>query len=67
MKFKTNAKCGGCSSAILKALAPIAPASDWEIDLASADRVLTYKGSADINADDVIKAVTGAGFQCSLL
>ena len=35
MKFKTNAKCGGCVSAIGNKLNEIMKADDWSIDLAT--------------------------------
>lgn len=67
MKIKTNAKCAGCSAAIKKALASIAPAEEWEIDLSSPDRILTYKGSSEPSVDAVMAAVRAAGFQAEAL
>lgn len=65
MKFKTNARCQGCVAAIRQALAAIVPADKVNFNLASPDRVMTI--DADVNADAVIAAVKGAGFDCSLL
>lgn len=67
LKFRTNARCAGCSAAIAKALSSLAPATEWEIDLASPDRILTYSGAAPIAADDIMEAVRGAGFKIELL
>ncbi len=63
LKFKTNARCAGCSAAIRKALGNIAPESSWNIDLESPDRILTYNGSDPVSADEVMKAVAAAGFK----
>jgi len=68
MKFKTNAKCGGCTSAILKAIDSLAPASAWEFDLASPDKTLTYVGDAPVpDAFSVMSAIEKAGFKASVL
>ncbi len=68
MKFKTNAKCGGCTSAILKAIDSLAPASAWEFDLASPDKTLTYVGDAPApDASSVMSAIEKAGFKASVL
>lgn len=68
MKFKTNAKCGGCTSAILKAIDSLAPASAWEFDLASPDKTLTYVGDAPApDASSVMSAIEKAGFKESVL
>lgn len=63
IRFKTNARCAGCSAAIKKALAHIAPEGEWNIDLTSPDRVLTYTGAGAPDADAVMKAVEKAGFK----
>lgn len=59
----------GCVTAILKALAPIAPEKDWKFDLASDDKTLEYLGEErdDDFAGKVTAAVERAGFQCSRL
>ncbi len=67
MKFKTNAKCSGCTSAILKALAPLAPESEWTFDLASPDKTLAYIGSAALSVDEVVNVIRNAGFSAEQL
>ncbi len=67
MKFKTNAKCGGCSAAIIDKLSNIAPAEYWSVDLSSPDKVLTYSGNDPVDAEAVMQAVRDAGFQIELL
>ena len=64
MKFKTNAKCGGCSAAIIDALKALAPESEWSVDLASPDKILTYSGSKPLQAAESLAAVQGAGLKC---
>lgn len=67
MKFKTNAKCKGCEQAIKMALGDFAPVSEWEMDLTSPDKVLTYKGGAKIDPAQVVAAIKAAGFQAETL
>ncbi|MBO4965525.1 MAG: heavy metal transport/detoxification protein [Muribaculaceae bacterium] len=68
MKFKTNAKCMGCVTAIKNALAPIAPADKWEFDLSSPDKTLTYLGEADDALEArIISMIKEAGFKAERL
>ncbi|MCM1291910.1 MAG: heavy-metal-associated domain-containing protein [Prevotella sp.] len=69
MKFKTNAKCQGCASAIRSALAEIAPAQSWDFDLQSPDKTMTYKDSDNDTelAAKIISAVEKAGFKAELI
>jgi len=67
MKFKTNAKCAGCSAAILKAMNARFPGEEWTLDLGSADKILENHGVSD-NADkamEVIKTLEETGFKGS--
>ena len=65
MKFKTNAKCGGCVAAIGKELNRIMAPEEWNIDRSSPDKVLTV--TADVKADDVLQRVAAAGFKTSVI
>lgn len=65
MKFKTNAKCGGCVAAIGSQLNKLVKDNEWSIDLKSPDKVLEV--TADVPADRVIAAVTEAGFKAEQL
>ncbi|MBD5298598.1 MAG: heavy metal transport/detoxification protein [Bacteroides sp.] len=69
MKFKTNAKCGGCSAAILGAVRSKFPNQEWSLDLDSADKVLEMHGVPDdaAVAAQVEKTVAEAGFNGSWL
>lgn len=64
MKFKTNAKCMGCVSAIRTSLEDLAPASCWEFDLNSPDRIMTYIGENPLDAEIICRKVEAAGFKC---
>lgn len=65
MKFKTNAKCGGCVAAIGTKLNKVVKENEWSIDLKSPDKVLEV--TADVPAGTVVAAVTEAGFKAEQL
>ena len=65
MKFKTNAKCGGCVSAIGAKLNKIMSSDDWSINLADPNKVLEVK--TDIAPATVIATVKEAGFKAEQL
>ena len=65
MRFKTNAKCGGCVAAIGAKLNKLVKEDQWSIDLKSPEKVLEV--TADIPAGTVIAAVTEAGFKAEQL
>lgn len=67
MKFKTNAKCAGCSAKILEAVKTRFPDAQWSLDLDSADKVLEMHGVSDDSAKaaEVVKAVEETGFRSS--
>lgn len=67
MKFKTNAKCAGCSSKILSAVRSNFPNQEWSLDLNTEDKVLEMHGVPD-NAEkaaQVIKTIEETGFKGS--
>ncbi len=65
MRFKTNAKCGGCEAAIRSKLQGVVDSDAWTLDLTSPDKVLTV--TADVSADTIIDAVKSAGFRIEML
>ncbi len=67
MQFKTNAKCAGCSSAILNAMQTKFPNEKWTLDLNTADKVLECHGVPDDaeKAAQVIKTLEETGFKGS--
>ena len=69
MEIKTNAKCAGCSSAIIGAVKKQFPDADLNLDLQSVDKVLHIHGipeDAD-TAARVVKTIEETGFQASWL
>lgn len=67
MKFKTNAKCGGCKAAILEGVTKRFPNAQWDLDLDSADKVLEVHGIPE-NAETaakVEKTIEETGFKGS--
>lgn len=67
MQFKTNARCQGCSAAILKAMSDKFPNARWSMDLESADKILEGHGLPE-NAEtaaQVEKTLAETGFKGS--
>lgn len=65
MKFKTNAKCGGCRNAILAAVNEKFPDMKWSMELESADKVLECHGIPEDaeKAAQIVKTIEETGFQ----
>lgn len=64
-KFRTNAKCGGCVTAIGAKLNRIVSPGDWSIDLKDPNKALTV--TTNLTAEDIQKAVEEAGFKANLI
>lgn len=65
MKFKTNARCGGCRAAIMKAVEAKFPNAEWSMDLEDADKILEVHGIPE-NAEtaaEVEKTLAETGFK----
>lgn len=69
MKFKTNAKCGGCSTKILSGVRSKFHDMEWSMDLENADKVLECHGVPDDSekARQIEAAIAETGFQGSWL
>lgn len=69
MKFKTNAKCAGCSAAITDAIKKKFPDAELSLDLESADKVLHVHGVPEDSehAAAIESAIQEAGFKGSWL
>lgn len=69
MKFKTNARCAGCKSAILDAVNKKFPDAEWNLDLDNADKILEVHGLPEdaATAEQVIKTLEETGFKGSWL
>lgn len=67
MKFKTNAKCGGCKTAILNALNEKFPDAQWSLDLENTDKVLECHGlpTDSSTAAQIEKTIEETGFKGS--
>lgn len=65
MKFKTNAKCAGCKSAIIAGVSKKFPDAQWDLDLDSADKVLEVHGLPEDGetAAKVEAAIAETGFK----
>lgn len=60
IKFKTNIKCTGCLSQVSPALNETAGKENWQMDLESADKILTV--NTDLKPEELIDAVKAAGY-----
>lgn len=69
MKFKTNAKCAGCSSTIIGAVRNLFPAAELSLDLTSPDKILLVGGVPEDagTAARIAEAVAAAGFSAALI
>ncbi len=67
MKFKTNAKCEGCSSTILNKMNESFPDMKWSLDLENSDKVLECHGVPDDaqKARAIETAISETGFKGS--
>ena len=65
IKFKTNAKCGGCVAAIGAKLNTLMASDDWSIDLADPNKVLEVK--VNLAHSIVSAAVKTAGVKAEQL
>ncbi len=61
LKFKTNIKCGGCIAAVTPFLDADDQIAKWQVDLESADRILTVQ--TDQSAEEISALVKKAGYQ----
>lgn len=69
MQFKTNAKCQGCSTAIINGVKNRFPNAELSLDLESADKVLHVHGIPEDaeHAAQILKTIEETGFTGSLL
>lgn len=64
-KFKTNAKCGGCTAKIEESLKTNAGIQDIKFDLSDANKVLTV--TTNLSESEVVKLVEVAGYKAEPL
>ena len=63
LQFKTNIKCGGCIATVTPYLNEVPKLESWEVDTATAEKLLTVKGQEGINEDDIVDTLEKAGYK----
>lgn len=63
LKFKTNIKCGGCIAAVTPALNSLEGVKDWQVDVASPEKVLTINSDETLSEQAIIAALKEKGYQ----
>lgn len=64
LSFKTTIQCAGCVSKVGPILDAEKKINNWNVDLESADRVLTVE-TATLSKEEVQATVNTAGFQAT--
>lgn len=64
LKLKTTVNCYHCLSKITPFLNGIKEISDWSVDLADPDKVLSVSGD-NINPEKIIDALNRAGYSAA--
>lgn len=62
IKFKTNINCGGCLKSVTPHLNELDSIESWKVDIENPNKILEVKLESG-DEEDVIKAVTEAGFE----
>ncbi len=62
IELKTNIMCGSCVAKVTPVLNETFGEKNWKVDITNPKKILTVS-AADANKDEVIKAVTKAGFK----
>lgn len=62
IELKTNIMCGSCVAKVTPVLNETFGEENWKVDITNPKKILTVS-AADANKDEVIKAVTKAGFK----
>ena len=66
LKFKTNINCSNCVAAVRPHLDTLTDVSNWEVDLADKDRILTVQLAGDTAAQRVSDVLKTAGYSAEL-
>lgn len=67
LKFKTTIKCSGCVDKVTPYLNATAGEDNWKVDIKSLDKVLTVVKENNITEQEVVKAITEAGYKAERL
>jgi len=62
LQFKTNLNCDGCVSKVKSDLDNAKGISEWNVDIANSDKILTIK-SEGITEDEVVAIIKNKGFK----
>ncbi len=61
LQFKTNIKCEGCVAKVTPFLNEEKSISQWKVDTATAEKLLTVEGN-ELDEESVVETVKKAGF-----
>jgi copper chaperone CopZ len=64
-QFKTNIKCTGCLSVVAPVLNEKLGEGNWQVNLDDANKTLSV--SKDVDPNDLVTAIEGAGYQAEKL
>ncbi|MBS1738746.1 MAG: cation transporter [Bacteroidetes bacterium] len=66
LEFKTNLNCGGCVSKVQSDLDKATGIAEWNVDIATNNKVLTVK-SKGITQEEIVAIIKSKGFQANPL
>ena len=66
LKFKTNVSCGGCIAKVTPHLDQVKGMIKWNVDTSDLLKILTVEATG-IAPDDIVKAMTDAGYKADLI
>lgn len=61
-RFKTNARCAGCTARMAEVLDPKVGKDNWTLDLNSPDKLLTVNSDA-MSDDEIVAAISALKFK----
>lgn len=65
LKFKTNARCSGCTVRMAEVLDGKVGKENWSLDLESPDKVLTV--TSELSAEEIISLISALRFKIELI
>lgn len=65
LKFKTNARCSGCTARMAEVLDGKVGKENWSLDLESPDKVLTV--TSELSAEEIISLISALRFKIELI
>lgn len=66
IQFKTNIKCSGCIATVTPVLNELAGVDNWQVDLASPDKILTVT-KENPDRSGIRAAIEKAGYKADAL